>query len=46
MTADIGPIVKALLTALLTGFQIGIRRGANSFQLRSGFIRQNLTFEE
>jgi hypothetical protein len=33
-------------TALLTGFQIGIRQRGRSFQLRSGFIKQNSIFEE
>jgi hypothetical protein len=28
-------------TALITGFQIRIRRGARSFQLRSGFMKRS-----
>jgi hypothetical protein len=32
-------------TALFTGFQIGILRGAMSFQRISGFIKQFLIFE-
>jgi hypothetical protein len=36
----------SVYTALITGYQIGILRGARSFQLSSGFIKQNLIFEE
>jgi hypothetical protein len=28
-------------TALITRFQIGIRRGARSFQMRSGFMKRS-----
>jgi hypothetical protein len=31
-------------TALITGFQIGIRRGARPFQMRSGFMKQSYNF--
>jgi hypothetical protein len=30
----------------LTGFQFGIRRGARSLQMKTGFINQNLNFEK
>jgi hypothetical protein len=33
-------------SAQCTGFQIGILRGARSFQLSSGFTKQNFIFEE
>jgi hypothetical protein len=33
-------------TALITGFQIGIRRGTRSFQLRGSFIEENENFEK
>jgi hypothetical protein len=31
-------------TALITGFQIRIRRGARSFQMRSGFMKRSQNF--
>jgi hypothetical protein len=36
---------RPVYTALVAGFQIGILRGAKPFQLRSGFIKQNIIFE-
>jgi hypothetical protein len=33
-------------TAFIAGFQIGIRRGARSFQLRGGFIEEKENFEK
>jgi hypothetical protein len=33
-------------TALITRFQIGIRRGVRSFQLRGGFIEESENFEK
>jgi hypothetical protein len=33
-------------TALLTGYQIGILRGARSIQRSSGLIKQNINFEK
>jgi hypothetical protein len=36
---------RPVYTELTAGFQLGIRRGARSFQLRGGFIKQNKNFE-
>jgi hypothetical protein len=36
----------SVYTAAITGFQIGIRRGAMSFQLRGGFIEENENLEK
>jgi hypothetical protein len=32
---------RPVYTELTVGFQLGIREGARSFQLRGGFIKQN-----
>jgi hypothetical protein len=32
---------RAVYRESIAGFQLGIRRGARSFQLRRGFIKQN-----
>jgi hypothetical protein len=37
---------RSVYTARITGFQIGIHRGARSFQLRGDFIEENENFEK
>jgi hypothetical protein len=36
----------SIYIALLTGYQIGIREGARSVQMRAGFIKRNFNFEK
>jgi hypothetical protein len=35
---------RIIYIALLAGFQIGIREGARSVQMRAGFIKRNFNF--
>jgi hypothetical protein len=39
-------VLYSVYTALLTGYQIGILRGARSSQLRDDYIKKTLNFKE
>jgi hypothetical protein len=38
--------VLPIYIGLFVGFQIGIRRGARSIQMKTGFVKHNFNFEK